>query len=91
MTTSVVSDEQLGIFHRRTMDLSRRLREGTLPIEQVLAGMQDLIEGNFDKVPQGLRRLIDCDASAWCPNDWKVEEHRKGGQIEFDPAAVSAS
>ncbi|KKW36868.1 MAG: hypothetical protein UY82_C0009G0001 [Candidatus Uhrbacteria bacterium GW2011_GWC2_53_7] len=88
MTTSVVSDEQLGIFHRRTMDLSRRLREGTLPIEQVLAGMQDLIEGNFDKLPQSMRCLIDCDAQPYVPNGWKVEEHRKGGQIEFDPAKV---
>lgn len=34
------------------------------------------------------KTLIDCDADAWCPNDWKVEEHRSGGQLEFDPAKI---
>lgn len=89
MTTNLVSDEQLGILGRRYNDLFRRVREGTLPMERVLAGMQDLIEGNFDAIPQGLRRLIDCDASPWCPNGSKVESHRKGGEIEFDPAKVA--
>jgi len=88
MTTHVVSDEQLGILARRQNDLFRRVREGTLSVEQVLGGLQSLIEGQFDAVPQGLRRLIDCDSSPWCPNDWKVEEHKRGGQLEFDPAKV---
>ena len=89
MTTNVVSDEQLGVLGRRYHDLFRRLREGTLPIDKVLAGMQDIIEGNFDAIPHGVRRLIDCDAAPWCPDDWNVESHQKGGQFEFDAAKVS--
>lgn len=32
--------------------------------------------------------IIDCDAQPFAPNGWKVEEHRKGGQFEWDPAQV---
>lgn len=88
MTTNVVSDERLGILARRQYDLFRRVREGTLPVERVLVGLQSMIEGQFDAIPQGLRRTIDCDASPWCPNNWKVEEHKKGGKLEFDPSKV---
>ena len=85
MTTHVVSDEQLGVLARRQYDLFRRVREGTLPVELVLKGMQQLIEGNFDGLQSGVSRLIDCDAARWCPWGWKVVEHRQDGQIEFDP------
>ena len=33
--------------------------------------------------------IIDCDAAPLVPTRWKVEEHRKGGQFEWDPAKVS--
>jgi len=29
--------------------------------------------------------LIDCDANPLIPDEWKIEEHRKGGLISFDP------
>ncbi|MCX6789095.1 MAG: hypothetical protein NTZ42_00580 [Candidatus Gribaldobacteria bacterium] len=32
--------------------------------------------------------LIDCDADPFLPEGWKIEEHRKGGQLEWDPAKV---
>ena len=32
--------------------------------------------------------LIDCDAEPFCPLDWKVEEHKKGGSLEWDPTKV---
>lgn len=35
------------------------------------------------------KHLIDCDADPMVPNGWKVEEHTKGGQLEFDPAKVA--
>ncbi len=88
MTTHVVTDEQLGVLGRRQNDLFRRVREGTLPIEQVLRCLQDTIEGNFDAVPIGPRRLIDCDASPFLPDKWTIESHRKCGLLEFDPAKV---
>lgn len=32
--------------------------------------------------------VIDCDADPFVPKDWKVEDHRPGGQFEWDPAKV---
>ena len=31
-----------------------------------------------------IKHIIDCDAEPFCPKGWKVEEHRKGGQLEWD-------
>ncbi len=33
-------------------------------------------------------RFIDCDAQPFVPDGWSVEEHRKGGLLEFDPAKI---
>jgi hypothetical protein len=35
-----------------------------------------------------VKHVIDLDADPHLPNDWKVEEHKKGGQFEWDPAKV---
>ncbi len=35
------------------------------------------------------KHLIDLDADPFVPNDWKVEEHQKGCQFEWDAAKVS--
>ncbi|MBI4135437.1 hypothetical protein HY477_01755 [Candidatus Uhrbacteria bacterium] len=32
--------------------------------------------------------IIDCDAAPFVPQGFRIKEHRKGGQIEFDPAKV---
>jgi hypothetical protein len=32
--------------------------------------------------------IIDLDADPFVPDGWKVEEHIKGGQFEFDPVEV---
>jgi hypothetical protein len=89
MTTNVVADEQLGAFARRQNDLFRRVRDGSLPIERVMHALQQIIEGNFDGLPQtGLNRLIDADAQPYIPDGWAIEEHQKGGEIEFDPKKV---
>ncbi len=34
------------------------------------------------------RHLIDCDASPFTPSSWRVEEHKKGGQLVWDPTKV---
>lgn len=34
-------------------------------------------------------RHVDCDAPPFCPNGWTVVEHKKGGQIEFDPKKIA--
>lgn len=36
-----------------------------------------------------IKHIIDCDANPYIPLGWKVEEHRKGGQFEWDPSKVA--
>lgn len=33
--------------------------------------------------------VIDCDASPYVPDGWKVEEHQKGGQFKFDVSRIN--
>ena len=35
-----------------------------------------------------LKHLIDCDASPFCPDEWKVEKHCNGGQLEWDVSKI---
>jgi len=35
-----------------------------------------------------LEPVIDLDAAPFVPNDWKVEEHQKGGTFRWDPVKV---
>lgn len=43
------------------------------------------------KVTEGLaeinivKHIIDCDADPFIPDGWSVEEHKKSGQLEFNP------
>jgi len=32
--------------------------------------------------------IIDCDADPCVPDGWEVEEHRKGGQLVWDPTQI---
>jgi len=55
-------------------------------------GLQKLLSGLCppDDV-QLLRKkghIIDCDSSPFVPKGWKVDSHRKGGQLEWNPANV---
>ncbi len=95
MTAIVVTDEQLDQLGRKYHDLSSCVRGGTLSIERALGVMQDLIDGNFDAILQSLRRLINCDAKPYLPDDWSIEPEdqiKSGvrGEITFDPAKVVA-
>lgn len=80
---TTVTNEQIATFTRRTNELYRRLMEGTLPIEAALAGLQKLVEGNFGS------KAVDLDADPFVPDGWSVEEHGKGGKIDFDPAKIA--
>jgi len=91
MTTRVVTDEQLGLYARREHDLFRRIREGALPVERVLDGLQSLIEGNFDAAPKILHHLIDCDARPFVPDGLSFKEADQlpgtvGGKLLWDKA-----
>ena len=35
------------------------------------------------------KHIIDCDADSFIPDGWKVEEHKKGGQFEWDATKVT--
>ena len=36
-----------------------------------------------------VKHVIDLDADPYLPNGWKVEEHKKGGQFEWDPSKIN--
>lgn len=59
----------------------KKLSEGEL-----LAQVRLLVLGQA-KI-EVIKHVIDLDADPHLPNDWKVEEHKKGGQFEWDPAKV---
>lgn len=50
-------------------------------------GVDRLISGELEVVQKS--HIIDLDADPFVPDGWKVEEHRRGGQFEWDPARVS--
>lgn len=35
-----------------------------------------------------VKHVIDCDANPYIPDGWKVENHRKHGQFEYDPEKI---
>jgi len=35
------------------------------------------------------QNLIDCDSAPFIPKGWLLEEHRRNGFFEFDPAKIS--
>lgn len=82
MTRKCVTDEQYGRLSRRLDELKRRVDEGTLPFERVMADAQSLIEGitlpsrvitgNWDKYP-------------FTPDGWTVKSHKSLGKIEWGP------
>ena len=51
-----------------------------------LSAFKDVLWG-YAKIVK-VRYIINCDASPFLPKDWKVEEHRPGGEFEWEPAKV---
>jgi hypothetical protein len=47
MTTRVVGDDVLGVLAKRQNELFRRVQQGTLPANEVLRNLQNLIEGRL--------------------------------------------
>lgn len=80
MTAQTVTDAMLGQVARKQWDLFRRVKEGTLDLDEVSEALQAIIEGGFS---------IDCDADPFFPEGWTVEEHRRSGRMVWDPKRVS--
>ncbi|MDE1925504.1 MAG: hypothetical protein KGH79_05040 [Patescibacteria group bacterium] len=50
-------------------------------------GVQRLLAGYCEVVVK--EHVINCDADPFVPNGWKVEEHKKGGQLKWDASQVA--
>ncbi len=83
MTRRCVPDELYGRLNRRLDDLKRRIDEETIPLQRAINDIQFLIEGKTFQP-----HIINCDEDPFLPEGWKVDNHKKGGQLEWDPAKV---
>ncbi|MBI1833963.1 MAG: hypothetical protein HYR90_04015 [Candidatus Andersenbacteria bacterium] len=52
----------------------------------LLGRLLPVIRGNGEV--NVIKHLIDLDGNPFVPDGWKVEEHRKGGQLEWDPKRI---
>ncbi|MAG11703.1 MAG: hypothetical protein CMI52_02750 [Parcubacteria group bacterium] len=59
----------------------RRLAEDDV-MQRVIPIIRD--EPPVESAPDPNRIIIDCDADPFIPDSWSVEEHRKGGQLEWN-------
>lgn len=69
-----VADEKLGILLRREQDLNRRVLEGTLDVNKVLAKLQEIIEGELENILHisanlSLSERIAAGKYGWVNND----------------------
>ncbi len=51
-----------------------------------MEGAQRFLRGDAEVVIK--THTIDCDANPYVPDDWKVEEHIKGGELRWNPDEV---
>ena len=83
MTTGLA--HEIAMAMRRngwTVPDAKKLTEG-----DTLARLLPFLKGNAEI--KTVKHVIDCDADPYLPDGWKVEEHRKGGQVEFDLSKVT--
>lgn len=63
-----ISNDQIVTFTKRSHELYRRITEGSLSAEAVLAGLQKLVEGQFPS-PQTLAEMIKAGHYDWTNDD----------------------
>lgn len=51
-----------------------------------LSDLRGLFRGTHEL--RQVKHVINCNADPVCPDGWKVEEHRKGGQLEWDVSKI---
>ncbi len=54
--------------------------------KNILPQLREVLRGRAEI--KLLKFLIDCDSNPFLPDGWKMEEHKKGGQIQWDPEKV---
>lgn len=52
-----------------------------------LAALKGVLKGLAKIVV--VKHIIDCDADSFVPENWKVESHKKCGQLEWNPESIS--
>ena len=52
----------------------------------ILSKLLPVIQGHADVIMK--KHITNCDADPFVPDDWKVEEHTKGGQFEWNTDKV---
>lgn len=60
----------------------KRLSEG-----DTLAWVLGVLRGTHEI--RAVEHIIDCDSNPFVPNGWRVEEHKKVGQLKWDPKKIS--
>lgn len=72
-----LGEEALGRLLQRMNYVRELMARSTLPtMEDLKAFLNQVIQ------------IIDCDAKPSIPDGWKVEEHRKGGKLEWNPEKI---
>ncbi len=75
----------------------RTMKYGKLELGQIealvniIGGMEivtRILQGTMKVVLEIVKHLIDMDAGPYVPDGWKVESHKKGGQLEWDSRKV---
>lgn len=59
----------------------KRLSEGAF-----LADVRKVLLGHAEIKP--IEHFIDCDVNPAIPEGWKIADHKKGGQLKWDPAKI---
>ena len=85
MTQRVADNDVIATFAKRQHDWMERVLKGSLDPTEVARAVQVLI----DRGANCTRLTIDCDASPFTPDGWRVEEHKTGGQLAWSPSCVS--
>jgi hypothetical protein len=80
---------------RQAAELDHAFERNGYTAENVKKLSEGNILGDFLAVLLGhaeiksIEHFINCDADPFIPGGWKVEEHKKGGQLKWDPKKVS--
>jgi len=85
------SDISVGLVHELTITATKAGWEpkdfaDLAHSEEKLRRILPFVRG-FAKITQ-VQHVVDCDAKPFVPNGWKVEEHKKGGQLTLDMSKV---
>ena len=54
----------------------------------ILANLLSLVRAYDETAVATTLHIIDCDADPFTPSGWTVVEHKKSGQLAFDPAKI---